>query len=156
MSPSGEIGIDKTLETGTLPYLSALSHPARSNSAPPKHAETDRVGPIPNVRFLLAFTSLSGSLPIPVFDQDKLGRSRENQISLPHDVYLSHSHCRFTIKRNKTTGAYEFYIEDLASRNGTTVQNAQIEPHKPVQLKHGTKVEIGGLSFVVVEVPMGN
>jgi pSer/pThr/pTyr-binding forkhead associated (FHA) protein len=88
-----------------------------------------------------------------VFDQDKLGRSRENQISLPHDVYMSHSHCRFLVKRNKTTSAWELYIEDLSSRNGTTVNEVMIEPNKPVLIKHGTKIDIGGLSFVVVEVP---
>lgn len=153
MSANGEIGIDKTLQSGTLPYLSAQAHPARQNSAPPKRPESERSGPIPHVRFLLAFSSLRDSLPIPIFDQDKLGRSRDNQISLPHDVYLSQSHCRFHIKHNKTSGAFELYIEDLASRNGTLINDLQVEPHKPALLKHGSRVEIGGLAFVVVEVP---
>jgi len=153
VSPNGDIGIDKTLQTGTLPYLSAQAHPARTGVLPPKRPDNARSGPIPNVRYLLAFSSLRDSLPIPVFDQDKLGRARENQISLPHDVYLSQSHCRFHIKRSKTTSAEELYIEDLASRNGTLVNDAQIEPNKPVLLKHGSRIEIGGLSFVVVEVP---
>ena len=153
VSASGEIGIEKTLQTGTLPYLSAQAHPARANSAAPKRPDDPRSGPIPGVRFLLAFRSLNDSLPIPVFDQDKLGRSRENQISLPHDVYLSQSHCRFHVKRNKTTGSHELYIEDLASRNGTTVNDVQIESNKLTAIRHGSRLEIGGLSLVVVEVP---
>lgn len=153
VAANGDIGIEKTLQTGTLPYLSAQAHPARSSAAVPKRPDNERSGPIPSVRFLLAFSSLRDSLPIPVFDQDNLGRSRENQISLPHDVYLSQAHCRFHVRRNKTTSAHEIYVEDLASRNGTLVNDAQIEPNKPVLLKHGSRLEIGGLAFVIVEVP---
>lgn len=152
VSSAGEVGIAKTLESNTWPYLAAQSHPARANSALPKRPDNDR-GAL-NVRFLLAISSLSDALPIPVFDQDKLGRSRENQISLPHDVYLSQCHCRFLIKRSKTTSALELFIEDMGSRNGTLVNNVQIEPNKPVQLKHGSKLALGSLTFVVVEVPV--
>lgn len=153
VAANGDIGIEKTLQTGTLPYLSAQAHPARAGVLPPKRPDNARSGPIPSVRFLLAFSSLRDSLPIPVFDQDKLGRARENQISLPHDVYLSQSHCRFHIKRSKTSNAEELYIEDLGSRNGTLINGGQIEPNKPVLLKHGSRLEIGGLAFVIVEVP---
>ena len=153
VAANGDIGIEKTLQTGTLPYLSAQAHPARAGSPAPKRPDNGRAGPIPSVRFLLAFSGLRDSLPIPVFDQDKLGRARENQISLPHDVYLSKSHCRFHIKRSKTTSAEELYVEDLASSNGTLVNEGQIEPNKPVLLKHGSRLEIGDLTFVIVEVP---
>jgi hypothetical protein len=156
MSANGELGIDKTLRTGTLPYLTAQAHPTRANSAPPRHYEGNRGTVEVSVRFLLAISSLSDALPIPVFDQDKLGRSPKNQISLAHDVYLSQTHCQFQIKRNKTTNAWELYIEDLDSSNGTVVNGTQIDAHKPVLLKHGSKLTLGSLTFVVVEVPLGN
>jgi hypothetical protein len=156
MGANGELGIDKTLRTGTLPYLTAQAHPTRANSAPPRHYEGNRGPTEITVRFLLAISSLNDALPIPVFDQDKLGRSPKNQISLAHDVYLSHSHCQFQIKRNKTTNAWELYVEDLDSSNGTMVNGAQIDAHKPALLKHGSKLTLGSLTFVVVEVPLGN
>jgi hypothetical protein len=59
MSATGEVGIDRTLQTGTLPYLSAQAHPARANAAPPKRPDGERSGPIPNVRFLLALSNLA-------------------------------------------------------------------------------------------------
>ncbi len=154
VTKDGEVNIKETMaKSGTLPYLSAQAHPARANSAAPKRPEGERSGPIPAVRFLLAFRSMSDSLPIPIFDGDKLGRSRDNQISLPHDAYLSQSHCRFQVRRSKTGAGYEMFVEDLSSRNGTTVNDTLIEPNKPVQIKHGTRLEIGGLELVVVEVP---
>ncbi len=153
VSPAGEVSIDKTMQTGTLPYLSAQAHPVRANSALPVRPADDRTGMALTVRFVLAFTSLRDGLPIPVFDQDKLGRSRENQISLPHDAYLSQHHCRFLVKKSRAGAGYEFFVEDLSSRNGTIVNDALIEPNKPVQIKHGSRLEIGGVSFVVVEIP---
>jgi hypothetical protein len=152
VSKTGDVTIDKTMQTGTLPYLSAQAHPVRSNSALPVQTGTDR-GAALSVRLLLAFTNLRDGLPIPIFDQDKLGRSRENQISLPHDVYLSQSHCRFLVRKSKTGAGYEYFVEDLSSRNGTLVNDTLIEPNKPAPIKHGSRLEIGGLSFVVVEIP---
>ena len=156
MSATGEVAIDKTLRTATWPYLTAQAHPTRASSAPPKHYEGNRAPAEITVRFLLAISSLNDALPIPVFDQDKLGRSPKNQISLAHDVYLSQTHCQFQIKRNKTTNAWELFVEDLNSSNGTLVNGAQIEAHKPALLKHGSKLTLGSLTFVVVEVPLGN
>jgi hypothetical protein len=153
VSRAGEVSIKETMQSDTLPYLSAQAHPVRTNSAPPVQATTGRRREPLVVRFLLAFTSLRDGLPIPIFDQDKMGRLRENQIAIGHDQFLSGTHCRFLVKKSKTGPGYECFIEDLSSRNGLTVNSTPIEPNKPVQLKHGTKLTIGGMSFVVIEIP---
>jgi hypothetical protein len=153
VSRAGEVVIKETMQSDTLPYLSAQAHPVRANSAPPVQASAGRRREPLVVRFLLAFTSLRDGLPIPIFDQDKMGRLKENQIAIGHDQFLSGTHCRFLVKKSKTGSGYECFVEDLSSRNGLTVNSTPIEPNKPVQLKHGTKLTIGGMSFVVIEIP---
>lgn len=145
--------LEKTRAIVSPLYLSALSHPARANSAPPVRPTTDRKQETLHVHFLLAFTSMRDGLPIPIFDQDKLGRTDDNQIAIAHDEFLSSTQCRFLVKKSKAGVGFECFVEDLASRNGTIVNNLPIEPHKPVQIKHGTRLTIGATAFVLVEIP---
>lgn len=148
------VPLEKTRAVVSPLYLSALAHPARANSAPPVRPTTDRKQETLHVHFLLAFTSLRDGLPIPIFDQDKLGRTADNQITLAHDDYLSSTQCRFLVKRSKSGAGFECSVEDLSSRNGTLVNDLPIEPHKPAPIKHGTRLTIGTTTFVLVEIPV--
>ena len=146
--------LEKTRAMVSPLYLSALSHPARTNSASGGRAAGDRKQETSHVHFLLAFTSLRDGLPIPIFDQDKLGRTADNHITLAHDEFLSSTQCRFQVRKGKEGAGFECFVEDLASRNGTMVNNLPIEPHKPVQIRHGTRLTIGATAFVLVEIPI--
>ncbi len=78
-----------------------------------------------------------------VLENTFIGRNKKCDIFIP-DPYLSKKHARIFFKDA------EFYIEDLDSTNGTTL-NGKAIGSRPVKLKDGDKVGIGHLSFLFID-----
>jgi pSer/pThr/pTyr-binding forkhead associated (FHA) protein len=70
-----------------------------------------------------------------------LGRTRADIII--KDEKLSGVHCEFILKN---AGCY---VVDCDSRNGTFLNNEQLEPGKVIKLKVGDKLKLGTLTYVV-------
>ena len=102
------------------------------------------------LQFLLAFDKPQNALPIPVLDGDILGRS-EADINLPEDDYISGQHCSFSVKT--VAGQSTLFIEDLGSRNGTFVNKAQIKKGQLTPLDHGSRIQVGSTTLIVVAIP---
>lgn len=68
-----------------------------------------------------------------------LGRSAHNDIVL-EDKYASYEHARIIVCDQ------HFYLEDLQSTNGTTVNGIIL--HGTIELQDGDQIEIGDLIFV--------
>ena len=83
-------------------------------------------------------TVLRGPSPGAIFALDEslsvIGRSPEAQVSIPEDT-LSRRHA--CIRRE----ADGFYVEDLASTNGTFVDGERV--HGPVLLQDGSRISLG-------------
>lgn len=106
------------------------------------------------VRFLLAFEKPKDVLPIPVVHNDVLGRSRNANIWLRHDNFISNRHCRFEVRRDSTltSSQYNLYIEDLGSTNGTLIDDVRLEEGKQL-LRHGSRIQLGNTVLIVVHIP---
>lgn len=74
-------------------------------------------------------------------DEASLGRSEDNDISLS-DSRVSRYHARITRR-----GDY-FFLEDLASSNGTFVGDAQLPPRRPRELVDGDEIRIGSTRLI--------
>lgn len=151
------IGKHDTMDTKDSPIPHFAVHPLRFTKAIMPGKNTPKPPATPplstGVRYLLAFESPRDALPVPVMDQDVLGRDEMTNIWVRHDLWISSHHCKFTIKRTKI-GAYELHVEDLASKNGTEVNDKLLEPYKMVKLEHGDRIKIGtNLVLIVVQVP---
>jgi len=57
---------------------------------------------------------------------------------------VSRRHARFTFD------GQHFYIEDLASLNGSRVNGLQLQPFQPYRLEDGDRVELAGLRLIFV------
>ncbi|MGM9570971.1 MAG: FHA domain-containing protein [bacterium] len=68
-----------------------------------------------------------------------LGRSAHNDIVL-EDKYASYEHARIIVRNQ------HFYLEDLQSTNGTTVNGIILQG--TIELQDGDQIEIGDLIFV--------
>ncbi|CAB4713560.1 unannotated protein [freshwater metagenome] len=66
-----------------------------------------------------------------------IGRSTDNDMCLDDDEFASTHHARFVTNDGRT------YVEDLASTNGTFVNNNRID--QIVNLKIGDRVQVGSL-----------
>lgn len=78
--------------------------------------------------------SLSASITI--------GRGKENAVVL-NDVMVSRNHAE--IKRIKEA----YFLKDLASTNGTTVNNKPVPPEKYVKLYKKDVIRIGRTDFII-------
>jgi len=67
---------------------------------------------------------------------------REGDIFLS-DGRVSRKHAEISLENNTLT------VKDLGSTNGTFVNGEKLEPHLPRQLRHGDKVEFGGVPLTV-------
>lgn len=147
--------VEKTRVAAAHELPTIFLHPMRMTNLLTK--ELDTVNAQPNrgvgMRFLLAFETLKDVLPIPLLDGDVLGRSRNTNIWLRHDEFVSLKHCRFKLKRERNAKHYSLYVEDLGSSNGTCVDSIMIEPNKAVALKHGSRLQIGNTVLIVVQIP---
>jgi hypothetical protein len=81
-------------------------------------------------------------LPLP--KQATLGADRKNDLVFT-DQYLSSHHARL-----RWDGA-GWWVEDLESKNGTSVDGRPCPPHRPQPLPFGARLEIGGMAFELVE-----
>ena len=147
--------IEKTRINPQQELPNIFLHPMRMTSLLIKEPETTRMAPGRGVgmRYLLAFETFKDVLPIPVLDEDILGRSRNTNIWVKHDEFISLKHCRFKLKREKNSKYYNLYVEDLNSSNGTYVDNMIIEPNKPTLLRHGARLQVGNTVLIAVQIP---
>lgn len=161
---AGESAIERTLDQPghDLPIYNI--HPLRMSAAllDTSHPGTNGNGngssaaaknPV-IVRFLLAFEKPKDVLPIPVVHNDVLGRSRNANIWLRHDNFISNKHCRFEIRRDSTltSSQYNLYVEDLGSTNGTCIDDVPLEEGKQL-LRHGSRITVGNTVLIVVHIP---
>ena len=105
------------------------THPLRAGAEHPVSTEGESQQAL---QYLLAFESPRNVLPIPVLNGDILGRFADVDISLHHDEFISSEHCRFTIENERRISS-TLYVEDLGSRNGTSVNGFQLEPGSDVR-----------------------
>jgi hypothetical protein len=150
-----ERDVEKTRVAAAHELPTIFLHPMRMTNLLTKELDTINGQPHKGVgmRFLLAFETLKDVLPIPLLDGDVLGRSRNTNIWLRHDEFVSLKHCRFKLKRERNAKHYSLYVEDLGSSNGTCVDSIMIEPNKAVALKHGSRLQIGNTVLIVVQIP---
>jgi hypothetical protein len=147
--------VEKTRVTTTHELPTVFLHPMRMTNLLTKDLDSIKTQSNKGigVRYLLAFETFKDVLPIPILDDDVLGRSRNTNIWLKHDEFVSLKHCRFKLKREKNAKSYSLYVEDLNSSNGTCVDSIVIEPNKPVPLKHGSRLQVGNTVLIVVQIP---
>jgi hypothetical protein len=150
-----ERDVEKTRVTPAHELPTIYLHPMRMTALLTKELDTIKGNTNKGVgmRYMLAFETLKDVLPIPVLDEDILGRSRNTNIWLKHDEFVSLRHCRFKLKRERNSKYYNLYVEDLNSSNGTYVDHIMLEPGKPVLLKHGSHLQIGNTVLLVVQIP---
>lgn len=90
----------------------------------------------------------TAALPGQVFTlrpETELGaEAGEGGVAL-HDPYVSARHARL-----RWDGA-GWWIEDLASRNGTFVNSARIPPNTPQPVPPGAWIQVGGMSLMLLE-----
>lgn len=72
-----------------------------------------------------------------------IGRDAESDMVIA-DYSVSREHAEVTIYFDK------FYITDLGSTNGTSVNDAYLEPRKRTELRLGSRVAFGRLAFKVM------
>ena len=127
---------------------SANAHPLRQCHARPRNPRSPERR---TVNYLLAFETTEYALPIPVLDGDTLGRFSDSSIALSHDEFITGSHCSFRIESNK--GQPTLYIQDLASRNGTYLNEIRLEPCEWVLVKAGSRIRVGTTVLIVTQIP---
>lgn len=155
MTLTDEREIEKTRATTQHELPTIFLHPMRMTNLLTKEPDSikSHAGKGVGLRYMLAFETLKDVLPIPVLDEDILGRSKNTNIWVKHDEFISLQHCRFKLKREKNSKYYSLYVEDLNSSNGTFVDNIMIEPNKPTLLRHGARLQVGNTVLIVVQIP---
>lgn len=79
---------------------------------------------------------------VPVTSTITLGRKDDNSIILNNDHFVSSYHAKIYVRNN------EFYLEDLASTNGTYINEEKISGR--VRLKVNDIVRLGSTVFKVI------
>ncbi len=77
-----------------------------------------------------------------------VGRGSESDIRL-NDKSVSRRHLEIVRKEDK------YFIKDLKSKNGTYVNDEQVKPEKPLEIRQGQPVAIGKTMFCLVEAHLG-
>ena len=143
-----QIHQDKTLHTPDLSFETPLSTSTVSPLARTVTFDTDLPGGS------IAFYVPGLDEPVIVIGESKilLGRqgietnSASSSINLSEGgLYLgvSRHHAAITLQNDK------YFIEDLASTNGTWVNETRLQPHKAYPLLDGAKVRLGDMVIVV-------
>lgn len=154
MSIDDETEIEKTRVADSHELPTIFLHPMRMTNLLIKDPNSkSQPGKGVGMRYMLAFETLKDLLPIPVLDEDILGRSRNTNIWVKHDEFISLKHCRFRLRRDKNAKSYSLYVEDLNSSNGSYVDNIMLEPNKPTLLRHGARLQLGNTVLIVVQIP---
>ena len=101
------------------------SRPATGDQAPPAHLRQESEGEG-------GFLRLS--------EMNLLGRAADNTVRLT-DPAVSAYHARLSFQ------AGQWWLEDLGSRNGTTVNHLRLEG--PLVVTYGDVIQLGGTAFVL-------
>ena len=144
--------LDRTLHTSECGVPNYTFHPLRISGAILHQAGSAQRKQAVVLRYVLAFEHPQDALPVPILHGDVLGRSKIANVWLKSDDFISNRHCRFEI-RTESGGKFSLYVEDLGSRNGTFVDNIQLEEGKPVRLRHGSKLQVGSTVLIVMQIP---
>ena len=126
----------------------ATAHPLRKRLA---RSHNGRSTEHRIINFLLAFETMGNALPIPVFDGDILGRLSEANITLSHDDFISGLHCGFKIESPNHQPT--LYVQDLDSRNGTYLDEVQLDPNQWYELARGQRLRVGTTSLIIAQIP---
>lgn len=78
---------------------------------------------------------------IPVTSTISIGRREDNSIVL-NDQFVSSYHAKIYVKNN------DFYLEDLASTNGTFINDSKVEGR--VRLRVNDQIKMGSTVFKVI------
>ena len=78
-------------------------------------------------------------------DVTSLGRTADNTVALSSDSNVSRYHAE--IERR---GGGEFWLIELGSSNGTTVNGARLTPHEPHTLRDGDEILLGKMMVKVL------
>lgn len=74
-------------------------------------------------------------------DQVTIGKSKDNDVVIHDDIFVSHCHARIIVDKN------QYVLEDLGSSTGT-VLNGQKLPHRgKAFLQSGSSISIGMTTF---------
>jgi phosphoserine phosphatase RsbU/P len=95
--------------------------------------------------FLTFKTGMALGQRYPVADQMVLGRNADCEIQVSGET-VSREHARIVRQ-----GA-DYYVEDLASHNGTCLDGRQLDPKSPCLLRHGSLIQICDAAEFVFEV----
>ncbi len=71
------------------------------------------------------------------------GRTSDNDVVILEDSSISRKHCLIRVFEDGSAS-----IEDLGSRNGTSLDGAQLDD-KPLQINDGSMVKLGNAEFIV-------
>jgi hypothetical protein len=88
----------------------------------------------------------SRTIPLPEEGALVVGRGADASIVVGGRT-LSRRHARFILLRGKA------YVEDLGSRNGTSIGGVAIAPHVAFPLRDGVVVDCGGVVLVLRSAP---
>jgi pSer/pThr/pTyr-binding forkhead associated (FHA) protein len=86
--------------------------------------------------FLVIYKDSGSEKLFQLGDVTSIGRSEDNDITLA-DSRVSRYHVRITRRRES------FFLEDLASSNGSFIGDEQLPPHRPRELVDGDTIRIG-------------
>lgn len=75
--------------------------------------------------------------------QFRIGRASDNEISID-DELVSKTHATIEAMENKEQAAFDYYIQDMSSTNGTFVNDKKVSLYK---LSNGDVVRIGMSNF---------
>ena len=119
------------------------------NSATDGDHNSSANGSMANTQWQLkALTEALGDLSLNVVDSLSVGRGSDNDVVLG-SKQISRNHALLSVLNG------QLYLKDLASSNGTFVNDEQIEANKSKQLNADDKVSFASFSFAVVKDKAG-
>ncbi len=142
---------NETLDQSRPKHPVYTLHETRQTDTSFAQNEFLRANPDTRVHFVLTFEDTPAALPLPIVDNDRLGRERCNDLWLRHDVAISREHCRFQVKQ-RTKNSVELYVHDLSSRNGTWVNGERLKTGGKMRLEHGDRLKVGETCMVVSQL----
>ena len=143
--------LDRTLHTSECGVPNYGFHPLRISGAVMQQAGSAQKKQAVVLRYVLAFEHPQDALPVPVLHGDILGRSKNANVWLKSDDFISNRHCRFEVRVE--SGKFNLYVEDLGSKNGTFIDNVQLEEGKATRVRHGSKLQVGSTVLIVMQIP---
>lgn len=79
-------------------------------------------------------------------DSCVIGRSAQCDVVIPHES-ISRRHCQIDYRNG------EFYVTDLGSINGVTVDGQKITPNKPVKFQSFFALAFGAVQSLIIDLP---